>query len=189
MLRVCFNCYGNYTTDSVYQWDLNHELLIRGISVRGNAPTVQFCNKKSETAIVVQSEETDEGILVPVPNQLLQEPYNIIAYVHTYDNNNAKTIETINIPLVKRAKPDDYQFTGNVDIMNFERLESDMIDFMNNTTNTVAEYKEEMDTTLENCRDAVSAIQFTFVDMNGGTPTTEEDLYEDNYDGGYPVNN
>lgn len=129
MLRVCFNCYGNYTTDNVYQWDLNHELLIKGIAVRGNAPTVHFCNKKSDTAIVVQSTETDEGILVPVPNQLLQEPYDIIAYVHQYNDNNAKTIETVNIPLVKRVKPDDYQFTENVDIMNFERLEADWSNF------------------------------------------------------------
>ena len=129
MLRVCFNCYGNYTTDNVYQWDQNHELLIKGVAVRGTAPTVQFCNKKRDTAIVVQSTETDEGYLVQVPNQLLEEPYDIIAYIHTYADNNAKTIEIINIPLVKRVKPDDYQFTENIEIMTFERLEADWFNF------------------------------------------------------------
>lgn len=189
MLRVCFNCYGNYTTDTVYQWDQNHELLIQGISVRGNAPTVQFCNKKSNTAIVVQSTETDEGILVPIPNQLLEEPYDIIAYVHTYANNNAKTIETVNIPLVKRVKPDEYQFTENIEIMTFERLESDMVNFINLITGRITEYKTNMDITLQACRDAISALQFEMVNMDGGTPTTEEELYDNNYNGGYPVDN
>lgn len=200
MLRVCFNCYGNYTTDNVYQWDLNHELLIQGVTVRTNAPTVHFCNKKSESAIVVQSELVDGDIKVQVPNQLLEEPYNIIAYIHIYDDNNARTIEIVNIPLIKRVKPDDYQFIENVDVMNFERLESDMIDFINRSTdnydsfteatnNTVAEYKTEMDTTLQLCRDAVSSLQLEWVDMDGGAPTTDDYISEDTYNGGYPVSN
>lgn len=211
MLRVCFNCYGSYTTDNVYQWDLNHELLIQGIDIEANAPTVQFCNKKSENAIVVQSEYVDEGIKVQVPNELLQEPYNIIAYVHTYDDNHAKTIEVVNIPLVKRAKPNDYQFVSNVDVMSFERLESDITDFIklmtdnfndytdttdtkienfkNVTNTTLAERKTEMDTTLQLCRDAVTALQLEYRNLDGGTPTTEEELYDDSYNGGYPVAN
>ena len=147
MLRVCFNCYGNYTTDSVYQWDLNHTLQITGISVT-NAPTVHFTNKKRDTAIVVQSKIVDDVITAPVPNELLQEPYNVIAYVHTYDDNHAKTIETVNIPVRPRAKPDDYQFTDNVDVMNFERLEADW-----------SNYKEE--------------IRNLAVSMDGGYPDSE----------------
>ena len=147
MLRICFNCYGNYTTDSVYQWDLNHTLHITGLTVN-NAPTIHFTNKKRDTAIVVQSKIVDDVITAPVPNELLQEPYNVIAYVHTYDDNHAKTIETINIPVRPRAKPDDYQFTDNVDVMNFERLEADW-----------SNYKEE--------------IRTIAVSMDGGYPDSE----------------
>lgn len=154
MLRVCFNCYGNYTTDNVYQWDLNHTLKITGLIV-DNAPTVHFCNKKSDLAIVVQSELEDGVITVPIPNQLLQEPYNIIAYVHLYNDNHAKTIEIINIPLIKRAKPDDYQFTGNVDVMNFERLEKDITDF------------------IAKCEDILEEINQKTVSMDGGYPDSE----------------
>lgn len=184
MLRVCFNCYGNYTTDSVYQWDLNHTLQITGISVT-NAPTVHFTNKKRETAIVVQSKLEDDVISVPVPNEIVQDPYNIVAYVHIYDNNHAKTIETVNIPLKKRAKPDDYQFIDNVDVMNFERLEKDMTDVKQD----ILDFEIEMNTTLQLCRDAVSALQLEYRNMDGGTPTTEAELYDDSYNGGYPVAN
>lgn len=147
MLRVCFNCYGNYTTDSVYQWDLNHILQIVGLTVN-NAPTIHFTNKKRDTAIVVQSEMVDGVISAPVPNELLQEPYNVIAYVHIYEDNHAKTIETVNIPVKPRAKPDDYQFTDNVDVMNFERLEKDW-----------SNYKEE--------------IRNLAITMDGGYPDTK----------------
>lgn len=221
MLRVCFNCYGSYTTDTVFQWDLNHILEIRGLTV-DHAPTVHFCNRKSETAIVVQSEIDGDAIIAPVPNQLLQEPYNIIAYVHVYDENHAKTVEIVNIPLTKRVKPDDYQFTENVDVMSFERLEKDITDFIalmtgnfndhtaevedeintftsdmtnnfNNhtaeTDDTLSEYKTEMNTTLQLCRDAVTALQLEYRNLDGGTPTTEEELYDENFNGGYPVDN
>ena len=142
MLRVCFNCYHNYTTDTVYQWDLNHVLQIIGLNL-DYAPTVHFCNKKSTEAIVVQSELIEDTITVDIPNELLQEPYNIIAYIHTYDDNHAKTIELVNIPLIKRVKPSDYQFTENVEIMNFERLEKDFTDFVNQVEADFLEYKEE----------------------------------------------
>lgn len=155
MLRVCFNCYGNYTTDSVYQWDLNHTLQITGLTTE-QPPTVHFCNKKSDTAIVVQSEMSDGVITVPIPNKFLEEPYNIIAYVHIYDDNNAKTIEVVNIPLTKRPKPDDYQFTENIDIMNFERLEKDFADFTDliegefeQLENDMSDYKSNIDDMIE----------------------------------------
>ena len=154
MLRVCFNCYGSYTTDNVYQWDQNHTISITGLAVE-NAPTVHFCNKKSETAIVVQSEIVDGVITVPVPNQLLEEPYNVIAYVHIYNDNHAKTIEVINIPLIKRPKPDDYQFIDNVDVMTFERLEKDMTDF------------------ISECEELIEEIKALTVSMDGGYPDSE----------------
>jgi hypothetical protein len=154
MLRVNFNGYGNYTTDSVYQWDLNHVLAIQGISI-SPAPTVHFCNKKSETAIVVQSELVDGVITVPIPNQLLEDPYPIIAYIHTYNDNNAKTVEVINIPLIRRAKPDDYQFIENVDVMNFERLEADMKAF------------------IDECNEIIEQILADHVTMDGGYPDSE----------------
>lgn len=196
MLRVCFSCYGNYTTDTVYQWDQNHTLHIVGLDL-DYAPTVHFCNKKSTEAIVVQSEKVEDGFTAPIPNILLQEPYSIIAYVHIYNDNNAKTIEIINIPLVKRVKPDEYQFIDNVEIMSFERLEKDITDFIaeittvydeftENTNNTVAEYKTEMDTTLQLCKDAIASLQLEWVDMDGGIPTTDQYLDANIYNGGYP---
>lgn len=150
MLRVCFNSYESYTTDQVYQWDQNHTLRIVGLNL-DYAPAIHFANKKSTEAIVVHSTKDGEDITAPIPNLLLQEPYNIIAYIHIYDveDENAKTIEVINIPLIKRIKPSEYQFEDNSDIMNFERLETDIADFIATMTEDFETYKAELQEEIE----------------------------------------
>lgn len=145
MLRVCFECYGSYRTDSVFQWDQNHKLEITGVD---NVTAVHFCNKKSKEAIVVNATIEDDAIIVPIPNELLQEPLDVIGFVHSYSDNNAKTIETVHIPLKKRPKPSDYQFTDNIEIKNFERLEADWLS-----------YKEE--------------LMLITVSLDGGYPDSE----------------
>lgn len=184
MIRVCLNCYGNYTTDSVYQWDQNQTLRITGENV-DEITAIHFCNKKCDTAIVVGVARNDEEIIAQIPNSLLEEPYDVIAYVHTIDDNQAKTIEIISIPVIKRVKPDDYIFVENVEIVNFERLESDILTFFANTNDLLEEYREEMDSTLQDCRDTVSIVQLEVVNIDGGYPTTG--TYEDTFDGGYPT--
>lgn len=143
MLRVCLNCYGQHTTDSVFQWDQNHTLEITGLKI-DNISGVHFCNKTKDTAIVVTPTYSNGALLVPVPNSLVEEPYNIIAYIHINDETSAKTIEVINIPLIKRAKPDDYQFTDNVEVATFEKLEKDIVDFISTMTSDFNEFKAEV---------------------------------------------
>ena len=199
MIHVYLNHFGTYSTDAVYQWDQNHTLNIEGENSQG-VTTVHFTNKSRDRAIVCETTDVDGVKVANIPNELLEEPYDVIAYVHIYNDNHAKTVEIINIPLIKRAKPTDYQFVDNVPVMTFERLEKDIKDFIalsnnryaeftENTNETVAEYKTEMDTTLQACREAVSALQLEYRQLDGGTPTTEEELYDDNFNGGYPVNN
>ena len=210
MIHVYLNHFGTHLTDAVYQWDQNHTLNIEGENSQ-DVTTVHFTNKSRDKAIVCETTDVDGVKVANIPNELLEEPYDVIAYIHVYNDNHAKTVEIIHIPLIKRAKPTDYQFVDNVPVMTFERLEKDIKDFIalsNNryteftndtndnietfkdgTNNTIAEYKTEMDTTLQACRDAVSALQLEYKNLDGGTPTTEEELYEDNYNGGYPVNN
>ena len=210
MIHVYLNHFGTYSTDAVYQWDQNHTLNIEGENSQ-DVTTVPFTNKSRDKAIVCETTYVDGVKVANIPNEILEETYDVIAYVHVYNDNNAKTVEIINIPLIKRAKPTDYQFVDNVPVMTFERLEKDIKDFIalsndryteftndtndnietfkDGTNNTISEYKTEMDITLQSCRDAISALQLEYRDLNGGTPTTEEELYNDNYNGGYPVNN
>ena len=133
MLRVNLNCYGSYTTDSIYQWDQNHVLTLTGDNI-DDISAIHYCNKKCDNARVVNVTRGSGEISAPIPNELLEMPYDVIAYVHSIDNNQGKTIEIINIPVIKRVKPDEYEFVENVDIANFERLEKDINDFISSIT-------------------------------------------------------
>ena len=131
---VCLDSRGR----SIYnltQWDINQKLIIEDeYSVNGKAPTVHFCNKKSTVALGVKSTVTDGKIIADIPNKLLEEPYNIIAYIFVVeDGNSGKTVETINIPVRPKPKPSDYEYTDNADIVylsdviaQVEQLEKDM---------------------------------------------------------------
>lgn len=121
MLQVCFDCYGSYTTDSVYQWDLNRRLAIRGLDY-ASAPAIHFSNKKSAEALVVQSTIEDGVIYCDVPNILLQEPYDIVGYVCESLDQEVTTYETIRIPVKPRVKPADYAYSDNVEILTYYSL-------------------------------------------------------------------
>lgn len=125
MLQVCFDCYGTYTTDSVYQWDLNRRLAIRGLDYN-SAPTIHFSNKKSTEALVVQSSIEDGVIYCDVPNILLQESYDIVGYVCETLDQELTTYETIRIPVKPRVKPADYVYSDNVDILTYYSLMSEI---------------------------------------------------------------
>ncbi len=125
MLQVCFDCYGTYTTDSVYQWDLNRRLAIRGLDY-DSAPAIHFSNKKSTEALVVQSTIEDGVIYCDVPNILLQEPYDIVGYVCECLDQELTTYETIRIPIKPRVKPADYAYENNVEILTYYALMSEI---------------------------------------------------------------
>lgn len=165
----------------LYQWDSNQQITISGLNVV--SASVQFTNKKRNDAIVVNGTRSNNSIIADIPNILLEDDLDIIAYVHVVANNQGNTIKVVKIPKVARQRPADYKFTENVEIMTFERLEADF----NYLSEEVAGYKTEMDTTLELCRNAVSVLQLEYRDLNGGTPNTEETLFNDDFNGGYPT--
>ena len=110
---------GNFI-HNLTQWDINQKLIIEIVQNISTAPKVHFCNKNSEKALVVQSTISGNKIIADIPNILLTEPLNMIAYVY-YNNDTAndswKTIQTIDIPLRKRVKPNDYEYVENVEII------------------------------------------------------------------------
>lgn len=112
----------NLRVTNLFQWDVDQVLKIEGL-VLTNAVEVHFANKKSTTAIVVMSTPPAAGnVFVNIPNELLTQPYDIVAYVYRADGSTRNTTNTITIPVVKRQKPNDYNDTsgGNIVIPDSE---------------------------------------------------------------------
>ena len=101
----------NLRVTNLFQWDVNQVIRIGGLNVSGSIE-VHFCNKKSETALVVATPNPTNGyVYVNIPNALLTEPYDIVAYVYQREGTSKNTTKTITIPVIARKKPNDYKET------------------------------------------------------------------------------
>ena len=114
-----------YEVDSLYQWDLNRVLEIRGLSVP-SIPEIHFTHTAMDRAIVRQAKMDNAGIItVDVPNSLLQKPYDITVYVCIYEGDTFKSLYKMVIPVKARKCPNDYTFVDNgEDIYSFNKLEN-----------------------------------------------------------------
>ena len=127
MLQVNFSGYNDYVTDSLYQWDLNQELIISGLGVKV-APVIVFSNRNMSKGIVVQSKLVNDVIICPIPNALLQFSCDIIAHLCSEENQEYKAYETVKIPVIARVEPADYLYTDNVPILTYEAIMADTND-------------------------------------------------------------
>ena len=103
----------NLRVTNLFQWDVNQVIKIAGLVLGSSPVEVHFCNKKSTSALVVNSTTPTNGyVLANIPNVLLTEPYDIVAYVYQTDGSTRSTTKTIDIPVVARKKPNDYKDTS-----------------------------------------------------------------------------
>lgn len=113
------------TTDRLFQWDIGQELKILNLETT-ITPAIHFCNKKSDNALVVTSTSSDSGYIASIPNSLLAEGYDITAFIYIGDNDSAKTIKVIHIPLTKRVKPSSYVYVEDKDIVDFVTISNEI---------------------------------------------------------------
>lgn len=143
MIRASFVTYNDYKVDSLYQWDVDQELVISGLNIYV-APEVHFNNHIMGKAIVRQSKNVNGLIRVAIPNSLLQQPFNIIAHIGTYaEGKSFSTIEKVEIPIIPRARPEDYTIEDtDEEIYSFKALENRIANMVSH--NQFNEGKEEL---------------------------------------------
>ena len=124
MIKANFNTYASYVTDSLYQWDLNQVLSVTGLNL-AVVPEVHFSNANTDRAIVRQATKVDQVVSVGIPNSLLQEPLRIRAHIGIYEGDTFKVVELVEIPVIARKRPSDYQIQdSDEEIYSFQALEN-----------------------------------------------------------------
>lgn len=137
MLKANFNTYASYTTDSLYQWDKDQNLIINGLSL-STAPEIHFANSNMDRAIVRQAELKDGAVIVKIPNSILQEALTIKAYVGVYEGSTFTVIEKVEIPVIAKARPADYSLTDkDEEVYSFIRLENLLVNAKSDFNATV----------------------------------------------------
>lgn len=124
MIKANFNSYSSYITDSVYQWDINQELTINGLNL-AVVPEIHFSNSNMDKAIVKHATSENNIIKVMIPNSLLQDALTIYAHVGIYEDSTFKVIEVIEIPVIAKTRPSDYQIEdSDEEIYSFKELKN-----------------------------------------------------------------
>ena len=124
MIKANFKAYSTYVTDSLHQWDINQVLEVTGLNLT-DAPEVHFSNKNMDRAIVRQATMTDHVVRVDIPNSLLQDPLRIYAHIGVYEGYTFKVVEVVEIPVIPRKRPEDYQIEANDgEVYSFKALEN-----------------------------------------------------------------
>lgn len=101
---VCYNTDGGIL-DHYTQWETDQKLIIKGADLSVE-PIIYFSNIAHQRALPVESDIVDNGIVVDVPDILLQDAYPLIVYVDYMMG--ATPNFTIRIPVMPMKKPTDY---------------------------------------------------------------------------------
>lgn len=126
MVRANFSAYGAYVTDSLHQWDINRTLQVTGLNLRV-IPEVHFSNNNMKAAIVRQATLDGDMVRAEIPNSLLQQPLRIIAHIGIYEGRAFKVVETVELPVIPRKRPEDYEVEdSDEEIYSFKRLENEV---------------------------------------------------------------
>ena len=175
MSITCFDSDGN-VLKALYQWDNNQTLTVQGLDMPP-IPVFHFCNRLSNLALVVNPTVSGTSVTVNIPNILLQQAEPIIAYVYQdTENDGYRTMHAIHIPVIPRPKPDDYEYTDNVDYISVAVLNSRLNTLMQQITGDsqtsptleVVDIRTGYDGTIYgSAGDAVRAIGYALNDFEG----------------------
>ena len=163
-----------YTVEPLYQWDLNQELEIRGLSL-ARAPEIHFTSAAMSRAIVRNASMDVAGVVrVNIPNSLLQSPYQLNVYVCTRTGATFETLYKIEVPVVGRPQPEGYQLTNDDEVYSFEALENEV----KNATYTAAQLSAKITEEVESIKNVgrPNSVLTSGNDgrlTNAGTPTAD----------------
>jgi len=70
---------------------------------------------------------TNHVVSVKIPNSVLQEPLRIYAHIGVYEGDTFKVVEQVEIPVIPRKRPLDYQIEdSDEEIYSFKKLENEL---------------------------------------------------------------
>lgn len=94
-------------TTPMHQWDYGQKLRIQGLKLP-SAVEIHFAEANAASAITRLGITTDGVTDAPIPDQLFEQKETVLAYVYLTDETSGLTIYKITIPVIERAKPEEW---------------------------------------------------------------------------------
>jgi len=120
----CYDKYG-VEIERLTQWDINVSLKIYDFPY-DIAPVCHFASRFDKTAKTVTTTLDGTTVSVKVPNILLNEskPIKIFVFLYDSEEDTGRTIYTIELPVSPKPRPDDYEYSDNVEIIEITALKA-----------------------------------------------------------------
>lgn len=91
-------------TPPLWQYDRGQEMEIRGLDLPAGTIEIHFANQQT-AEVIIKTGTTIAGVTtVGIPDELLMQPYPIMAYVYVITRYSGKTMYTIYIHVQPRAR-------------------------------------------------------------------------------------
>ena len=113
------------TIYTLYQWDKNQTIYVDGIDIN-TAPCIHFQNKTTKAPVVVTSTITNGMISVLIPNELLNMPHTIEGYIYVQENNRAKSVGVIKLPIRERQQPSDTEYVDTLNVVSLQEVNKEI---------------------------------------------------------------
>lgn len=170
------NCIHNLT-----QWDSNRLIILDDFEY-DIAPVFHFCNTTSYEALVVNGKLSGRQASAEIPNQLLETSNTILVYVCLCDSNNniIETVKYFELPVHKKAKPNDYVYVKNTDYISILGLKEQLDKSVKQADKLITEASDmllDIDDRLKNI-DYQSLINNPKTPMNTESNTESRGSYE-----------
>ena len=136
-------------TAPMHQWDYGQRLRIQGLKLP-SAIEIHFAEANAASATTRLGITADGVTDVPIPDQLFEQKETVLAYVYLSDETSGLTIYKITIPVIERAKPEEWTEPETREIFEeaLEQLRKDIeaVDGLKN--NSVAEINTAKNTAI-----------------------------------------
>lgn len=111
------------TKGQLYQWDIGRIIEARLLKEQ-SIDEIHVYNGTTDYAIILDTwtDESKTKTYAKIPDLLLQSDNNMDIYVITTNEFGKHTTKHINVPVITRAKPDDYVYTEE-ELKTYARLE------------------------------------------------------------------
>lgn len=171
--------------NKLYQWDTNVKLLIDESIEK--VDEVHFNARYSKEVLCVKVYRTDTETYVYIPNILLQQTYDILAYTYRDDENSNHTNYDTVFTITPRPKPSEYVYT-ETEVFTYKSLENRIIELEKNRSEEPGEsavVDSELSIESENpVQNKVIAQKFNELsqeidDLKGGNYSSIEPMEDD----------
>lgn len=139
--------------DHLTQWDYNVTLQIHDYQF-DIAPICHFAKRLDKKSLVVNSTLSNGVVSVDIPNKLLTDEntnsaFSMFVFLTDSEGNTGRTIYKVDLPVKKKPKPDDYEYSDNIEVIELSVLRAKLQSLIAKTEETLDNRIDELENTYQ----------------------------------------